>query len=129
MTSGRQAWEIQRDWESYDPAKYREYSGSYGLYELADENYDVIYVGYAGGHAIYGLRGKIADHFSPNERNPVIRERARYFRYEVNNMYLSRLVEVLGRYQEQRGKLPDGNVASDEPLPTLARFTGGREKA
>ena len=129
MTSGRQAWEIQRGWESYDPAKYREYSGSYGLYELADENYDVIYVGYAGGHAIYGLRGKIADHFSPNERNPVIRERARYFRYEVNNMYLSRLVEVLGRYQEQRGKLPDGNVASDEPLPTLARFTGGREKA
>ena len=129
MTSGRQAWEIQRGWESYDPAKYREYSGSYGLYELADENYDVIYVGYAGGHAIYGLRGKIADHFSPNERNPVIRERARYFRYEVNNMYLSRLVEVLGRYQEQRGKLPDGNLASDEPLPTLARFTGGREKA
>ncbi len=126
MTSGPKAWEINKPWETYDPAKYRDYSGSYGIYELADENHEIIYVGMAGGQSIYGLRGKIAGHFSPNESNPVIRERARYFRYEITNMYLSRLVEVLGRYREEHGQLPDANEASDEYLPTLARFTGGR---
>lgn len=126
MAASDQPWEIRHAWETYNPEKYREYSGSYGIYELADENQDVIYVGMAGGQAIYGLRGKIAGHFSPQETNPVIREQARFFRYEINNMYLSRLIEVLGRYREVTGALPAGNLASDEPLPTLARFTGGR---
>lgn len=128
MTSGDKPWEIRHPWEAYEPAKYREYSGSYGIYELADADQTVIYVGMAGGQAIYGLRGKIAGHFSPDEPNPVIRDRARYFRYEINNMYLSRLIEVLGRYQEELGRLPEGNLASGEPLPTLARFTGGRHQ-
>jgi hypothetical protein len=120
MTSGDRPWEIRHPWETYDPAKHRDYSGSYGIYELADADQNIIYVGMAGGQAIYGLRGKIAGHFSAAETNPVIRERARYFRYEINNMYLSRLIE--------HGRLPEGNEASGEPLPTLARFTGGRTK-
>lgn len=129
MSTGHQPWEIQHPWETYQPEMYREYSGSYGIYELADENQNIIYVGMAGGASIYGLRGKIAVHFGPDEKNPVIRDRARYFRYEITNMYLSRLVEVLGRYREEHGRLPEGNEASDEPLPTLPRFTGGARRS
>lgn len=126
MTTNVQPWEIKHPWETYDLAKYREYSGSYGVYEIADESRNVLYVGQAGGNSTYGLRGKIAEHFSPDEPNPVLRERARYFRYEVSNMYVSRYLEILGRYREEHGRLPEGNTASNEPLPALPRFRPSR---
>jgi len=113
---------LKKLWDTYDPANYKSLSGSNGVYELADANGDVIYIGYAGSRATFGLRGKIADHFSERELNPVIRERAAQFRYEVNSMYLSRWVDLLARFREDFERLPEGNEASDEHIPTLGRF-------
>lgn len=118
-------WEIRMPWQAFDPAAVDELSGSEGIYQLADAERNVIYVHYAGGRAPFGFRGCIAGHFSGHETNPVIRERARYFRYEICFSYLSRFKEVLGRYFEEHGTLPDGNLASDEELPGLPRFVGG----
>lgn len=113
---------INKSWESFDPSRLKQISGSNGVYELGDEAGNVIYIGYAGSRALFGLRGKLADHFSERETNPVIREQARRFRYEVNAMYYSRWVDLLMRYKEDYEELPPGNRASDEPLPTLGRF-------
>ncbi len=113
---------LKKPWESYDPAQWKSLSGSNGVYELADEGGNVIYIGYAGSRATYGLRGKIADHFSDNELNPAIRGRVAQYRYEVNSMYLSRWVDLLARYREDYERLPEGNEASDEHIPTLGRF-------
>jgi hypothetical protein len=113
---------LRKPWETYDPAAWKELAGSYGVYELADAEESVIYIGYAGPRARFGLRGKIMDHFSDSEPNPVIRERAAKFRYEVNSMYYSRWVDLLGRFREDYEQIPDGNAASDEELPTLPRF-------
>ena len=52
----------------WGPAAHR-LAGSYGIYELADQNLKVLYVGYAGSRARYGLRGKLIDHFSERETN------------------------------------------------------------
>lgn len=113
---------LKKPWESYDPTRWKSLSGSYGVYELADVEGNVIYIGYAGSRATYGLRGKIADHFAEGELNPAIRGRVAQFRYEVNSMYLSRWVDLLGRYREDYERLPEGNEASDEHIPKLPRF-------
>ena len=113
---------LKKPWNSFDPSRLKELSGSNGVYELADEGGNVIYIGYAGSKARLGLRGKLADHFSEGELNPVIRDRVAQFRYEVNSMYYSRWVDLLARFREDYEKLPDGNMASDEHIPTLSRF-------
>ncbi len=117
----RRSWEIRMPWKPW--ADFREVpvwgpnagrlSGSNGIYELADENLKVLYVGYAGSRARYGLRGKLMDHFSEREPNPEILGRAVHFRYEVTSSYLSRWTEVIGRYN-QLERLPPANVKARE---------------
>jgi len=126
MDAGK-PWEIRMPWTAFDPAEVNELSGSEGVYELADEAHAIIYVGMAGGRAPFGFRGLIAGHFSEAELNPVIREKARYFRYEVCFSYISRWKEILGRYFEEHGTLPAGNLASGDEIPGLPRFTGGHQ--
>ncbi len=97
-------------------------AGSNGIYEIADEAFHVLYVGYAGSRARYGLRGKIVEHFSERETDPDIGGRARYFRYEVTSSYLSRWTEVIGRYNEM-GVLPPANVRAKQ-LPRKMPYFG-----
>lgn len=113
---------LKKPWETFDPAEWKELSGSYGVYELADAEDTVIFIGYAGSRARFGLRGKIMDHFSEQESNPAIRGRLAKFRYEVNSMYYSRWIDLLGRFREDYDALPEGNVTDSEHIPTLPRF-------
>ncbi|MBI2887957.1 MAG: hypothetical protein HYY02_12205 [Chloroflexi bacterium] len=120
------SWEIRMPWAEFDPANPRALSGSNGAYELEDAEGRVVYIGYAGGKDLFGLRGKIIRHFSDQEPNPAIRGRVRRFHYEITSMWLSRWVELLGRYRENNGgRLPEGNVAApEEHIPKLPKFTG-----
>jgi len=113
---------LKKPWQSFDPADWKELSGSYGVYELADAQDSVIFIGYAGSRARFGLRGKITDHFSESEPNTVIRDRVAKFRFEVNSMYYSRWIDLLGRFNEDFEHLPDANQASDEYIPDLPHF-------
>jgi hypothetical protein len=100
----------------------RDLPGTVGVYELADEAGEVIYIGYAGGRSLFGLRGVLAEHFSSAEPNPTIRERAKAYRYEITTNYLIRRLELLSRFNEDYGRLPAGNEASSEALPPLTRY-------
>jgi hypothetical protein len=113
---------IKKPWHRFPETVLREIPGTLGVYELGDAEGRVIYIGYAGGRSLFGLRGAIGAHFAGPEPNPVIRDRARVFRYEVNTNYLVRRVELLSRYREDEGRLPDANEASPEALPRLARY-------
>ena len=119
----RKAWEIKMPWKEWAPyadtplwgPEAKKLSGSNGVYEIADASGKTIYVGYAGSRARFGLRGKLKDHFSELETNPEIRGKGHFFRYEVTSSYLSRWVEVVGRYH-QMDAMPAGNVhAKDFP--------------
>jgi hypothetical protein len=113
---------IAKPWQSFDPARVKHLPNTYGVYELADERGEVIYIGYAGSKANFGIRGRLADHFSEHEPNPVIRERAARYRYEVFSMYYGRWVDLLARHREDYEAIPPGNQASPEHIPTLGRF-------
>ena len=99
-------WDIRMPWTSFtNPG---DISGSTGVYEIADAQGRIVYIGVAGARDLFGLRGCISQR---------IREGQRY-RYEVTTAYLSRHAELLGRYYEQHGALPPEN----EPVGSLPKF-------
>jgi hypothetical protein len=118
---------ISKPWQTFDAAHAKEIPPVTGVYELGDEQGEVIYIGYAGGREPFGMRGRTERHFSPEEANPVIRGRARRFRCEVNAQYLTRHVELLTRHRDEHGRLPEGNQAPGEVVPRLGRFRVGQE--
>jgi hypothetical protein len=122
---------LRKAWQTFDAAATKAIPPVTGVYELGDEQGSVLYVGYAGGREPFGIRGCIERHFSDEEPNPVVRERARRFRYEVNAQYLTRRIELLTRHRDEHGRLPEGNEAPGETVPRLGRFgpAGNVERA
>jgi hypothetical protein len=113
---------INKSWTVFAGTRPRDIPGTVGVYEIGDAAGYVIFVGYAGGRSLFGLRGAIAAHFAGDEGNTIIRERAACFRYEVTTSYLLRRLELLSRFWEDEGHLPEGNAASSEALPPLAHY-------
>ncbi len=113
---------LRNPWQSFDAEKAKKLEASTGVYELADDQGNVLYIGFAGGRSQFGLRGEIAQRFSPAETNPALAGLVKRFRYEITSVYYSRWVEVLSRYVEEHGELPPGNRESGEFIPKLGRF-------
>lgn len=113
---------LSKAWQTFDPAARKEIPPVTGVYELGDEEGNVLYIGYAGGREPFGIRGRIERAFSGAEPNPVVRERARRFRYEVNAQYLTRHIELLTRHRDEHSRLPEGNDAPGEVVPRLGRL-------
>src|SRR5436305_13390381 len=71
---------IGKPWLPIHGADPREIPGTVGVYELGDEGGSVIYIGYAGGRSLMGLRGAILSHAKNEELNSIIQSQARRFR-------------------------------------------------
>ena len=119
-----QPWDIRMPWARYGPASEAAISGSSGVYEIADAGGTTVYIGAAGARDLFGLRGRIAAHFQSDVAQALqpVPGTPQLYRYEVTSAYLSRRMELLGRYQAEHGALPPGNEGAGEPLPTLPRF-------
>jgi hypothetical protein len=86
--------------------------GHLGVFELADEAGRVLFVGYAGGYSLTGLRGVVRDAAGRVAG-------ARTFRVEVNSAYRSRYLELLMAHVADHGGLPPANA----PEPGLGRLS------
>jgi hypothetical protein len=62
-------------------------SATLGVFELADGRDRVLYIGYAGGRSLFGLRGTLMDFIEKTS--------ASRFRVEINSAYLTRYQELL----------------------------------
>ncbi len=89
-------------------------SGQLGVFEFADAQDCVIYIGRADARTPFGLRGEIA------ARAAAIPD-ARRFRLEVTTAYHTRHLELLMIHQAHHGLLPRHN----EPMPGLGRLMPG----
>jgi hypothetical protein len=116
---------LNKPWTPYRPGDERALPGNLGVYEIGDDAGNVLYVGYAGGRTRFGLRETIPACFDAMNPNPVLRARARAYRYEVNQMYMTRWIDLLTRHRDAHGRPPEGNEASSEPLPRLGRLIRG----
>ncbi len=113
---------LRKPWQRFDPANLKAIPATLGVYEVADAQGRTLYIGYAGGRSLFGLRGEIAQHFGPDNPNPVTRAEAALYRYEVTSAYLSRWYELLTLYYEAHHHLPPGNRATGDLPPKLGRF-------
>ncbi|KAA0235202.1 hypothetical protein EDM76_08475 [bacterium] len=95
---------LTRPWRDLNEAEVSRLPGQLGVYELADEDGQVIYVGYAGGKSLFGLRSAVQGHIGST--------RAARFRYEVNSQYMSRYHELLMLHARDDGDIPELNRAT-----------------
>src|SRR5579872_1689647 len=95
------------EWRQLEPESIAQVGGHMGVYELSSPKGDVIFVGYAGGRSVFGLRGELEAKRAANAA------RDTWFRCEVTTAYLSRYKEVLMVHLADHGSLPVENDAGE----------------
>lgn len=86
-----------------------------GVYELADEEKRVIYI----GQSARDVPGRIRQHLS---RAGCVRERAAFWRYQFSRVPQSEEADLLAAYHEAHGRLPPCNRAGQLPRDTRRRY-------
>lgn len=78
-----------------------------GVYQLANDAGDIVYIGVAGGRSLFGLKGELQKAMDDPPAG------ATQFRVEVNMAYRTRHFELLQAYWSDFGALPKGNFDVD----------------
>ncbi|MCA9821585.1 MAG: hypothetical protein KC470_03180 [Dehalococcoidia bacterium] len=108
---------LTKPWRPLNEAEVAKLGGHMGVYELGNEDGEVVYVGFAGGKSRFGLKGELMR---------VLREepeRSTRFRVEVTTAYATRYRELLMAHLAESGALPEQN--RNERLPSLGRLSPG----
>mgnify|MGYP001159621711 FL=1 len=92
------ALRMQKPWLS-SAETLRQVRGQMGVFQLANEAGEVIFMSYAGGRSLGGLRGEIS-------RSLTEQGEATQVRFEITTSYLSRYKELLMLHQADHGSLP-----------------------
>ncbi len=115
---------IRKPWTAASADAIQAVPAVVGVYEIADLEGELLYIGQAGGREPFGLRSRLAAHFGGAEANPVLRERAHSFRWEANQQYTTKRLELLMQYQrDQAAAWPPANAAGGwQDQPQLGRL-------
>ena len=73
--------------------------GHMGVFQLADAQGELIYMGFAGGKSIYGLRGEVAAASAQFDE-------AASYRIEITTSYMTRFRELMMVYIADNGHPP-----------------------
>ncbi|MGI9328489.1 MAG: DUF7508 domain-containing protein [Pseudomonadales bacterium] len=76
--------------------------GNLGVFQLANAEQEVVFIGYAGGKSHFGLKGEVA---AALERH----KGTAFARFEVTTAYHTRYRELLMAHQADHGALPRFN--------------------
>jgi hypothetical protein len=95
---------IEKPWRPLDHDTATRLTGQLGVYQLGDPDGNIVYIGYAGGRSLFGLRGEL------QREAELPRLGATQFRVEVNSQYLSRWKELLMAHKSRYGQVPPGNA-------------------
>jgi hypothetical protein len=113
LDSAAMKLQMEKPWQALTPENVERLSGQLGVYQLAGPDGGVIYIGFAGGKSLFGLRGEVARHLGDPERVS--------FRCEVNQQYQTRWRELLMLHRRDHGEVPPLNAR--EGVPTLGRLS------
>ncbi len=119
---------IRKPWNQPTAESIRAIPAVVGVYEIADADGTLLYIGQAGGREPFGLRTRIGRHFgfdpSGDDPNPVLREQAAQYRWEANQQYTTKRLEMLMQYQrDERVEWPPAHPAGDwTDRPQLGRL-------
>ncbi len=99
---------LEKAWQPLEGETAARLQAQLGVYQIADGAGNILFIGFAGGRSLFGLRGLLEAEVA--EPRPA----AAQFRVEVNMQYTSRYHELLMLHQADHGELPRDNVA-DRP--------------
>lgn len=106
---------LEKPWIELSPEAVKALPGQLGVYQLADAEGRVVYIGYAGGRSLFGLRSELERALAERPAGAV------RFRTEVNQQYMSRHQELLMLHVADHGSLPAVNAA--DPPVRLGRLS------
>lgn len=104
----RMAVRLDKPWTRLTPDNIAALTGHLGVYQLADDTGEIVYIGVAGGRSLQGLKGALSEVLQSPPAG------ATQFRCEVNMAYHTRYLELLQAYRYDHGRLPIGNMDIDE---------------
>lgn len=107
---------LDKPWRELTAAAVEALPGQLGVYQIGDDDGRILYIGFAGGRSLFGLRGEL-------EGQLAARPDGAKFRYEVNQQYTTRYRELLMVHVADHGRLPADNA--DNPPPNLGRLSPG----
>jgi hypothetical protein len=106
---------MEKPWIELTPEAVKALPGQLGVYQLADAEGRIVYIGYAGGRSLFGLRSEVERALKERPAGAV------RFRVEINQQYTSRYQELLMLHVADHGALPAVNAA--DPPPRLGRLS------
>ena len=95
---------LTKPWRALEADEVARLPGQLGVYQMAGEDGEVLFIGVAGGRSRFGLRGELEAERA--RRGPGFR-----FRVEVNTQYHTRYRELLMLHRADHGTLPPENEA------------------
>ena len=105
---------LDKPWQPLTAEAATRLPGQLGVYQVADAQGTIVYIGQAGARSPFGLRSELQREAS--QRSP-----GHQFRVEVNQQYRTRWFELLMVYQADHGSLPADNAKN--PPPALGRLS------
>jgi hypothetical protein len=112
---------IDKPWVQLDETRLKLIASHLGVYELANDSNQIVYIGVADATTRFGLKGEL-ESFLKKPRFGAI-----YFRIEVNMAYRTRYLELLQTFYFDHQRLPIGNDGLD-PSSLGNLRPGGKEK-
>lgn len=106
---------MTKPWVELNAANVKALTGQLGVYQLADANEQIVFIGMAGGRSLFGLRGEVEKALKAPPAGAV------KFRVEVNQQYTTRVQELLMVHVADHGALPVVNQA--DPPVKLGRLS------
>ncbi len=104
---------LDKPWRPLDAEEVARLPGQLGVYQVADAQGVLVYIGQAGARSPFGLRSELQCELA--KRGPGLT-----FRVEVNMQYRSRWFELLMVHQADHGSLPADNARNPPPLGRLS---------
>ena len=86
------------------------------MFQFANQAEEVIYIGFAGGKSIYGLKGEVTALAEQISEATLVRS-------EVNTAYQSRFRELLMVHVADCGELPKYNIELNHQPAKLGRMS------
>jgi hypothetical protein len=96
---------LEKPWVDLIDKRVGQLRGELGVYQIGDERGEVVFIGYAGGRSLFGLKSELEGAL---ER---YRGQKMRFRVEVTSQYLSRCEELLMIHKHDHGEVPRDNHA------------------
>ncbi|MBT4042874.1 MAG: hypothetical protein HOK21_13310 [Rhodospirillaceae bacterium] len=98
---------LDKSWIPLNDENVAKLAAHLGVYQLANDDGEILYIGMAGARSLFGLKGELK---TALEEPPA---GVTQFRIEVNMSYRTRRLELLQTYMHDHGELPAANTDID----------------